>query len=430
MNQSTPLRSNEIMSVLDRPSRLQTFSSAMLARTEDAALQAIVREASEAAGFPLASVSLVLRRTQFFRAHVGLPRDLAESRATDRDASFCQFVVGSGAPLVVQDAYDHDFLPREVTDLYGIRAYVGLPLTVRGEVVGTLCVLDVKPNQLSPQAFERLEALAEAAGARLSELEAQSPVDELLSVQCQAAEPAFAELRNLLAVLSAGVHMAKLARQEAEPARRLLRAGARGELTREEVSRNLDILHRTVASEDELDDILGDLSSTTPRLTETVLAVEALLRTAGTDAVMTAMQLMKVAGEVAHHVTKVAGGVRWELPSQPFALLSRSVQVTATVAVALRRLAEAVHAARASGIQVRVERTCATSLRVRLGICSPEAEPVCARVRAVLQSTLATVADVSCSVQDQAIVLDFANLAFADVSGSVEATNGPPTART
>lgn len=158
---------------LDASKRLCTFEASLLERTPDPELQRLVAEASEVSGFPIALVSLVAHRIQFFRAQVGLPPELAASLATDRCTSFCQFVVAADQPLQVVDAEREPGLPPDLVRRYGIRAYVGFPLRVGGQTVGSFCTIDTKPGTLAPPALARLEQLALAASARLEQLAGQ-----------------------------------------------------------------------------------------------------------------------------------------------------------------------------------------------------------------------------------------------------------------
>ena len=162
------------LSGLDTPGRLQAFEAPLLDSTPDAELQRLVAEASAVSGFPIALVSLVVSRIQFFRAQVGLPPELEASRATDRCTSLCQFVVAGERPLEVEDAASNPALPSDLVERYGIRAYVGYPLRVAGQTVGSFCVIDVKPGRLTPPVLARLEALAREASARLEALARQA----------------------------------------------------------------------------------------------------------------------------------------------------------------------------------------------------------------------------------------------------------------
>jgi hypothetical protein len=158
------------LSLLDDRARLNTFDGPLLDRTPDPELKRLVTRASVVSGFPIALVTLVVARIQYFRAQVGLPLDLAASLATDRCTSFCQYVVAGRQPLQVEDATREPALPKDLVERYGIRAYVGFPLHVAGHAVGSFCVIDGRPRRLEPAQLEELSQLASAASARLESL--------------------------------------------------------------------------------------------------------------------------------------------------------------------------------------------------------------------------------------------------------------------
>ncbi|WNG36385.1 GAF domain-containing protein [Archangium violaceum] len=192
------------LSVLDDTERLSSFDTPLLDSTPDPELQAIVSEATALSGFPISLVSLVVRKIQFFRAHVGLPPDLVAALATDRCTSFCQFVVAGEDGLEIEDATSLPDLPRDLVERYGIRAYVGFPLRVMGRTVGSLCVIDVKPARLEAEVLAKLDELAQRASARLESLACQKPVYTPLSEADQKAWRAWMEVAELRPLLSLG----------------------------------------------------------------------------------------------------------------------------------------------------------------------------------------------------------------------------------
>ena len=109
-----------------RPERYSAFTEGLLAEAEDAELQAIANDAAGGLSTPIALVTLVLERIQFFKAHYGLPDDLAISRATERDVSFCQFVVRDGEPFEVENAEEDERVPQHLVKRYGIKSYLGI----------------------------------------------------------------------------------------------------------------------------------------------------------------------------------------------------------------------------------------------------------------------------------------------------------------
>lgn len=155
---------------LDAKERLAALRGGVTGVERDAGLQAIVREAADQAGTPLALVSLIMGTIQLFRADHGLPPELGVSLATSRCDSFCQFVVQTEAPFVVRHASEDARVPQTVVQSHSVQAYVGVPVRVDGQIVGTLCVLDVQPRDFGDEVAAALEPLAARASARLQEL--------------------------------------------------------------------------------------------------------------------------------------------------------------------------------------------------------------------------------------------------------------------
>lgn len=97
---------------------------------------------------PIATVTLVDRDRQWFKAKRGL-----EAAETPRSMSFCTHTIREREPLVVEDAEaDPRFAgsPLVVGPPF-IRSYAGVPLrTPDGHNVGSLCAMDTRPRRFSP----------------------------------------------------------------------------------------------------------------------------------------------------------------------------------------------------------------------------------------------------------------------------------------
>src|SRR4029078_3149204 len=91
------------------------------------------------------------------------------TRSTPLTHSFCQHVVTSAEPLIVPDAREHPLLRdnRAVHDL-GVVAYAGMPLTDEtGNVLGSLCAIDIRPRPWTDEKLPALPAFAHACSTEL-----------------------------------------------------------------------------------------------------------------------------------------------------------------------------------------------------------------------------------------------------------------------
>ena len=205
-----------------RPERYSAFTEGLLAEAEDAELQAIANDAAGGLSTPIALVTLVLERIQFFKAHYGLPDDLAISRATERDVSFCQFVVRDGEPFEVENAEEDERVPQHLVKRYGIKSYLGIPVKVNQVVTGSLCVIDTKARTFSDDERQKLAKLADLVSQRLEALSAQR-TNPRLSLTQRAVSPSFTELRESLGLVKNSAAEARIASSTLKSLLRLLR---------------------------------------------------------------------------------------------------------------------------------------------------------------------------------------------------------------
>lgn len=118
----------------------------------------IAELASEVCGTPIAVVNLIGEGRQWFKAEIGLG-----VRETPLDTSFCAHAILQSDFMMIPDATkDSRFECNPlVTGEPGLRFYAGALLKTSDELpLGTLCVLDFKPRELTPLQERTLRVLA------------------------------------------------------------------------------------------------------------------------------------------------------------------------------------------------------------------------------------------------------------------------------
>lgn len=165
----TALPKNEALrvSVLHRYAILDTLA--------EQSYDDVVMLAAEICNVPIALVSLIDSDRQWFKAKHGLCVN-----ETPRELAFCAHaILQPDQPLIVPDALaDIRFRDNPlVLGEPGIRFYAGAPLlSPSGEALGTVCVIDTRPRELSARQIEALQALARQV---ISLLEMRSLVAQL-----------------------------------------------------------------------------------------------------------------------------------------------------------------------------------------------------------------------------------------------------------
>ena len=179
---------------LSSPSTLADLEITRLARLHalgildsdpESLFDALAQAAAQICGTPIALVSLVDEERQWFKANVGL----GGVSETPRDVAFCAHAILSDEVMLVEDATSDPRFASNPLVVAGpaIRFYAGAPIILSdGLRMGTLCVIDQKPHQLSAEQRWLLRQLATAASAALEMRERSvNALDDALTAQAR-----------------------------------------------------------------------------------------------------------------------------------------------------------------------------------------------------------------------------------------------------
>jgi GAF domain-containing protein len=129
------------------------------------AFDEITARAAQICQTPISLLTFVDRDRAWFKSNIGLPL-----REIPRDTSFCAHAICQDdlyvtPDLLADERFSHNPL---VTQKPHLRFYAGMPLlSPEGLALGTLCVINRRPRELTPEQTDELKGLAKGAGLLL-----------------------------------------------------------------------------------------------------------------------------------------------------------------------------------------------------------------------------------------------------------------------
>ena len=146
----------------------------------------IVRLAAEICGVPIAAISLIDSHRQQFKSIVGV-----DLRETPREYALCAHTILQNDVLIIPDlcadprSSDNPF----VTQPGGLRFYAGAPiLTSDGFALGSLCVVDVAPREITHKQIRALQTLARQISSHIELGRRIAEQNEIIAARDKAAD--------------------------------------------------------------------------------------------------------------------------------------------------------------------------------------------------------------------------------------------------
>lgn len=162
------LDESPVTRLLKSPARLAAVArSGLLDSAPEQAFDALTRMAATLLKVPVSFVAVVDSERDFYKSQTGFPDAVALSREL-QGTTLCHHTLARNAALVIGDTHASPVWQavRSVVTL-GVRSYVGIPLRLHGQTIGSFCVIDQQPREWTAEEVGMLEQLALSAEREL-----------------------------------------------------------------------------------------------------------------------------------------------------------------------------------------------------------------------------------------------------------------------
>ncbi len=180
----------------ERLEALLRYESFDVEPVQDESFNRLAKLAAKICGLPIGLINLIGRDKQFNKACFGFT-----GSTTSRDESFCQFTIMQDEILEVPDARKHPYFKYN-PNLYNelkLVFYAGVPLkTPDGFNIGSLCLIDHKPNRLTDEQREMIKTLADEVIAQYELNLARNQLEELNKEKDELLQVVSHDMRNPL----------------------------------------------------------------------------------------------------------------------------------------------------------------------------------------------------------------------------------------
>jgi len=158
--------------VLQDPDRLAAVSATELLDSRPEELfDRVTRLAARLLDVPITLISVVDRARDFYKSMCGIEGASGSDREV-RGATLCRFAIQQTTPLVIPDvAANPRYCDLPNVRRLGVGAYLGVPLVIDDQPVGTLCAVDLRRHDWTD---EDIEVLAELAASIQREVQLRS----------------------------------------------------------------------------------------------------------------------------------------------------------------------------------------------------------------------------------------------------------------